>query len=290
MGVYHQYHSKKYPSSSSSSSSARLLHLTIPSTSNFLYDKSDFIWSNPSELDLLHMKKAPRMITNDENHFLKVRPYIRRLYTAFNSICPNLYRIHCSDSLRTLQELICLIEEYLHIQLPFTLSSNELLYNDQYLDGLMDQLRHLPSYQYYPHIHSPAIAPEIRCFGQGIRTCDYRNQLNEKILFCFEITNTSSENSFFPSVDILILDPNENRVPNEIQYIHTYDRGHTKLFSCSYKPSSHAGTYRISFIYDHMPLTDDPFNVYIRNSNQEKEIHRKQNDSSKSNVESLRHI
>ena len=120
MGVYHQYHSKKYPNSSSSSSSssssaaaARLLHLTIPSTSNFFYDKSDFIWSNPTELNLLHMKKAPRMISTDENHFLKVRPCIRRLYTVFNSICPNIYRIHCSDSLRIVQELICLIEEYL---------------------------------------------------------------------------------------------------------------------------------------------------------------------------------
>lgn len=285
MGVYHQHHSKKYPSSSSSSSSsARLLHLTIPSTSNFLYDKSDFIWSNPSELDLLHVKKAPRMLTNNENYFLKVRPCIRRLYTAFNSICPNIYRIHCSDSLRILQELICLIEEYLHIQLPFTHSPNELLYNDQYLDELMDQLRYLPLYQCYPNIHSPASAPDIRCFGQGIRTCDYRNQLNEKILFCFEVTNTSNENSSFPSIEVLIVDPNETRVPNEIQYIHTYDRGHTKLFSCSYKPSNHAGTYRISFMSNHMPITDEPFNVYIRNSNQEKDMQRKQNESSKSNM------
>lgn len=270
MGVFQQYHSKKY--SNNSSTSSRLRHLNIPSTSNFLYNKSDFIWSNPIELDLLHMKKAPlRMLTIDENYFLKVRPCIRRLYTIFNSICPNIYRIHCSDSLRILQELLCLIDEYLHIHPSLTISQNELLYNDEYLDDFIDKLRHLPLYKFYPNIYSPNITPEIRCFGQGIRACDYKNQLNEKLFFCFEVT-TSIENQYTFPIDIVIKDPNENPVINDIKYINTYDRGYTKLFSCSYKPTTQAGTYRISFLSNHIPLSNNPFNVFIRNSNQEKEI------------------
>jgi hypothetical protein len=274
MGVFQQYHPKKYPNSS------RLLHLTIPSTSSFLYDKSDFIWSNPSELDLIHMKKAPRMITTDENYFLKVRPCIRRLYTVFNSICPNIYRIHCSDSLRILQELICLIEEYLHIRPPSNISINELLINDTYLDEFINKLRHLPLYQLYPNIYLPKQTPEIRCFGQGIRTCDHKNQLNENLVFCFEVT-TSKENQFSSPIDVHIFDPKKNRVINDIKYINTYDRGHTKLFSCSYKPTTQAGTYHISFIYNHLPLGTNAFNVFIRNSNQEKELKKKFSEQGK---------
>jgi len=268
MGVYHQHHSKKYPNSSST----RLLHLTIPSTSNFLYDKNknDFIWDNPNELDLLHMKKAPLMTTINENYFLKVLPCIRRLYTVFNSICPNIYRIHCSDSLRILQELICLIKEYLHIYPPLTISINELLYNEEIFDDFIDKLRLLPSYHCYPNIYLPSIKPDIRCFGQGIQSCDYNNQLNEKLLFCFELT-TLTENQLLLPIDVIILDPNENIVLNDIKYINTYDRKYTKLFSCSYKPITQSGTYKIIFYYNHIPITNNPFTVFIRNSHQEKE-------------------
>lgn len=269
MGVYHQHHSKKYPNSSSSSSS-RLLHLTIPSTSSFLYDKNDFIWNNPIELDLLHVKKSPLMSTMDENYFLKVLPCIRRLYTVFNSICPNIYRIHCSDSLRILQELICLIKEYLHIYPPLTLTINELFHNENILDDFIHQVRLSPLYHSYPNMYSPLKRPEIRCFGQGIEENDYNNQLNEKTLFCFELTSTN-ENEFLLPIDIHILDPNENLVLNDIKYINTYDRGHTKLFSCSYKPTTQSGIYKISLLYNCIPITNNPFTVFIKNSNEDKD-------------------
>ena len=87
-------------------------------------------------------------------------------------------------------------------------------------------------YQFYPNIYTPSITPEIRCFGQGIRPCDYKNQLNENLLFCFEVTALAENQSSSP-IDVLILDSNENPLANEINYIHTYDRGHTKLFPCS---------------------------------------------------------
>ena len=203
MGVYQQYQSKKYPNSSST----RLLHLTIPSTSNFFYDKSDFLCSNSTELNLLQTKKAPFMTPFiNENYFLKVLPCIRRLYTLFNSICPNIYRLHCSDSLRILQELICLIDEYLHINLPLTISTNELLYNEEYFDDFLHRLRLVPLYQSYPNRYSTVIKPEIRCFGQGIQSSNSKNQLNEKLLFCFELT-TSLESQFSSPINILIFDP-----------------------------------------------------------------------------------
>lgn len=273
MGVYHQHHSKKYPNSSSS----RLLHLTIPSTSSFLYDKNDFIWNNPTELDLLHMKKSPFLSTMNENYFLKVLPCIRRLYTVFNSICPNIYRIHCSDSLRVLHELICLIKEYLHIHPPSTIKINDLLSNEKLLDDFINQLRFSPSYHSYRNIHTPIRRPEIRCFGQGIETKDSNNQLNEKTLFCFEIISTK-DNEFLLPIDVVILDSNDQYVTNDIQYINTYDRGYTKLFSCSYKPITQSGIYKISFHYNHLPITTDPFTVFIRNSHENKQDKKKTTD------------
>jgi hypothetical protein len=266
MGVHHQYHPNKYPNSSST----RLLHLTIPSTSSFLYDKNDYIWNNPTELDLLNVKKAPIMNNTsiDENYFLKVLPCIRRLYIVFNSICPNIYRIHCSDSLRILQELICLIEEYLHIQPPSTISINELLYNETVFDNFIHQLKLLPTYQLYPDIYSSSTKTEIRCFGQGIHGCDYKNELYQTLVFCFELT-TSKDNHLSLPVSVLILDSNENIVPNDIKYINKYDQGYTKLYSCSYKPRTQTGTYKISVFHNHIPITTTPFNVFIRNHNNE---------------------
>ena len=266
MGVHHQYYPKKYPNSSST----RLLRLTIPETSSFLYDKSDFLWNNPTELNLLNVKKAPRMTTTiNENHFLKVLPCIRRLYTVFNSICPNIYRIHCSDSLRILQEIICLVEECLHIHIPLTITVNELLYNEEYLNDFISQLRLSPLYHFYSHIKPSTISKtEIHCFGQGIHACDYKNQLNQTIVFCFEL-KTSIDTHLLSPINVLILDPNENILLNDIKYINTYDQGYTKLFSCSYKPITKSGTYKISFFYNDIQITKNPFNVFIRSSNEQ---------------------
>ena len=75
----------------------------------------------------------------------------------------------------------------------------------------------------------------------------------------------------------------ENLVPNDIHYINTYDRGFTKLYSCSYKPITQTGAYQISFIYNHLPLTAKPFSVLIRNSHQEKERNKKPNVQGKNN-------
>ncbi|CAF3338021.1 unnamed protein product [Rotaria sp. Silwood1] len=266
MVVHRQYHSKKDPNSSST----RLLHLTIPVTSNFLYSTNDFVWNNPMELDLLNMKKAPSLTSTDENHFLNVLPCMRRLYTIFNSICPNLYRIHCSDSLRILQEIICLIDEYLHIHLPSNIPINELLYNEEYFDDFIHKLRFSPFNYVYPNNYSSSKKPEIHCFGQGIHACNDNNKLNQTTLFCFELTS-SLENNFCLPIDIVILDPNENIVSNDVKYINTYDQGYTKLFSCCYKPITQAGIYKISFLYNHIQLTTDPFTVFIKNPDQLKE-------------------
>ena len=273
MGVHQQYYSKKHPNSSSST---RLLHMTIPSTSSFLYDKNDSLSANPTELDLLNTKKAPVMATND-NNFLNVLPCIRRLYIVFNSICPNIYRIHCSDSFRILQEIICLVEEYLHIHPPRTISTNELLYNEKHFEYFIKKLKHSSSYHIYPNIYSSLTKTEIRCFGQGIHACDDNNELNQTLLFCFELT-TLKDKSFSLPIDVLILDPSENIVPTDIKYINTYDHSLTRLYSCSYKPITQDGSYKISFFYNQIKLSSEPFSVFIRTSNQEKVPEMKKTD------------
>jgi hypothetical protein len=260
MGIDHQYYPKKHRNSSSK----RLLHLTIPSTSSFLYDKSDFIWNNPTELNLLHMKKSPIVTPVCEDHFLKLLPCIRRLYTVFNSICPNIYRIHCSESSRVLKEIICLIEEYLHIYLPANIPINELIYNKEYFHDFIHKLRRLPLYHSSLNTNSLSTKTSIRCFGQGIRSSDYNNQLNHTTLFCFELKTSIKSNLALP-IEILILDPNKNIVPNDIKYINTDNQGYTKLFSCSYKPTTQSGNYTISFLYNYLEVTNSPFTVFIRN-------------------------
>lgn len=264
MVLHRQYASKKYPTSS-----IRLLPLTIP-TSNVSYDTNDLVWDNPMELDLLDVKKAPLITNTNENHFLKVLPCIRRLYTIFNSICPNIYRIHCSDSLRILQEIICLVDEYLHIHLPTNITPSDLLNNEEYFDDFLHKLRFSSFNYFYPNAHSSSKKPEIHCFGQGIHDRDNNNKLNETTVFCFELTTPKENISTLP-IEIIILDPNENIVSNDIKYINTYDQGYTKLFSCSYKPITQAGTYKITIQYNRVQLTSDPFKVFIRNPNQSKE-------------------
>ncbi|CAF0809482.1 unnamed protein product [Adineta steineri] len=266
MGVDHQYYPRKHPHSSPT----RLLRVTIPSSSNFLYDKSDFIWNNPTELNLLDVKKAPLTTPVDENTFVKLLPCIRRLYTVFNALCPNIYRIHSSDSSRVLYEIICLIEQYLHIHPLPTISINELIHNEDYFHKFIHKLTLSPSYQPYLDTFLLSTKTEIRCFGQGIHACDYNNQLNQTTLFCFEL-KTSLKNLLLLPIDIRILDSEKNIVPNDTKYINTYNHGYTKLFSCSYKPVTQAGTYTISFFYNHIEVTNNPFTVFIRNPCQQNE-------------------
>ena len=266
MVIHRQCHSNKDRNCSST-------RLTIPSKSHFLSESNDFIWNNPIELDLLNVKKAPLMTTIiDNNYFLKVLPSIRRLYTVFNSICPNIYRIHCSDSTRILQEIICLIEKYLHLHLPSTILVKELLYNEKYFDDFIHKLRFSSFDYFHPNLYSLSRSKQthVHCFGQGIHEHDDNNELNQTILFCFELV-ISKENDRSLPINILILDPNENIVSNDIQYINTYDHGYTKLFSCRYKPITQAGVYKINFFYNYTRITDKPFAVYIRNSEQSNE-------------------
>ena len=262
MGIHQQYHSKRHHLRSSS---ARLLRLTSPSTSSFLCDsKSDFIWNNPDELDLLDMKKAPMISTMiDENHFFKVLPCIRRLYAAFNSRCPNVYRIHCPDSFRVLQELVCLIEHYLRIRPSPTIPIDVLLDEEDRMDEFIDTIKYSQCYPFYSGPYTSTDKIDIRCFGQGIRSRDCDNELQQTLLFCFEVA-TSIPTTLLLPIDVLIWDPNECIVSHDTRYINTYDQGQTKLFSCSYQPKTYEGTYKISFVYDNVQLTKCPYTVYIR--------------------------
>jgi hypothetical protein len=65
---------------------------------------------------------------------------------------------------------------------------------------------------------------------------------------------------------VLIHDPNEELVPTDIKYISTYHQGHTRLFSCSYTPITKAGIYKISFICENLPLSNQEYSVYIHHS------------------------
>ena len=102
----------------------------------------DSIWSNPDHLDLLEMKKsALTPISQNPNPFLQVLPCLRRLYTIFDSICPNVYRIHCADSLRVFKEMCCLTDEYLHVIPSSIIPAEEFLYNEKYFDEFVALLR-----------------------------------------------------------------------------------------------------------------------------------------------------
>ncbi|CAF4604114.1 unnamed protein product [Rotaria sp. Silwood1] len=188
-----------------------------------LFKNSDFIWNNSNELDLVQMKKSSLLTTTyNQSSFLQILPCIRRLYTIFDSICPSIYRIHCSDSLRILNEIICLTDEYLHVTPSTKITTNELLFNDYYFDGFISKLRRpsLIRKNYYS-----SIRPDLYCFGQGIHRNNFNNQLNQTILFCFELTtNTIATNNLSLPIDVVILDPNEKLVSTDIKYINTYNQ------------------------------------------------------------------
>ena len=266
MGLHHQSHSKKRRSSSS----ARLVYVKIPATSSFLHDKNDLIWNDTNELDLLDVRKAPVISIMDEEHFLKVRPSIRRLYTTFNSICPHRYRLHCSDSLRILQEITCLANEYLHLNSSSSrLSLAEVVDNEECLADLINRLKLLPFYQYHPERYPSSSKSALHCFGQGILPLDSNNQLHQSTLFCFELITAIKTGLPLP-IEIRILDPDERIVPNSVKHLNTHDQGQTKLYSCSYKPTTQAGLYKISVLLNNVPLTNEPFTVCIRNAKMKK--------------------
>ncbi|UJR21125.1 hypothetical protein I4U23_024225 [Adineta vaga] len=221
---------------------------------------NDSIWNNPNELDLLDMKKSS-MISNF-NCFLQILPNLRKLYTLFDSLCPNIYRIHCTNSLQILQEIICLAEEYIHISPISTISTHELLTNEKHFDNFITKFKqsNLSRKQL-----SPTQKIDIHCFGQGIQSYHPYNELNQTILFCFELTSTIKTNLSLP-IDVIILDPDENLVAIDLQYINTYNQGYTKLFSCQYVPINKAGIYRISFFHNNNKIINQQHMIFIRNS------------------------
>jgi hypothetical protein len=232
-----------------------------PVHSKLSKDDIDSIWNDPNSLDLLEMKKSSLIpITQNQNSFLQVLPCLRRLYTIFDSICPNIYRIHCSDSLRIFNEILCLTNEYLHVIPSSNIPSHELLFNEKYFDDFISLLRRPSTIRQKTF---PLIKNELHCFGQGIQPYNTFNQLHQTILFCFELT---TKNLSLP-IYVLIHDPNEDLVPTDIKYINTYDQNHTKLFSCSYTPITKAGIYKISFVYDNISLSNQQYSVYIHHSN-----------------------
>ncbi|CAF0990907.1 unnamed protein product [Rotaria sp. Silwood1] len=230
-----------------------------------LFKNSDFIWNNSNELDLVQMKKSSLLTTTyNQSSFLQILPCIRRLYTIFDSICPSIYRIHCSDSLRILNEIICLTDEYLHVTPSTKITTNELLFNDYYFDGFISKLRRpsLIRKNYYS-----SIRPDLYCFGQGIHRNNFNNQLNQTILFCFELTtNTIATNNLSLPIDVVILDPNEKLVSTDIKYINTYNQGYTKLFSCSYTPITKSGIYNILLYVNNNKIPYSQYTVFIYNS------------------------
>jgi hypothetical protein len=209
--------------------------------------------------DFLEMKTIfPKTITQKRNSFIQVLPCIHRLCNVFDSIYPNIYQIHCSDSLRILNEIICLTNEYLYVSPLLTIPTNELLSNEKYFENFISELRRPSIIRKKSY---SLIKTQLHCFGQGVDAYNYNNKLNQTILFCFELTNNLSL-----SIDIVILDPDNNLVPVDIKYINTYNQGSTKLYSCSYTPITKAGTYNISFFYNNIKLTDLQYKVFIRNS------------------------
>lgn len=203
--------------------------------------------------DLLEMKKSSLTpINSNWNSFVQISPGLRRLFVIFDSICPDVYRIHCSDSLRIINEILSLIEEYLHIVPSTTISSEELLNNEKFFEHFLSQLRR-PSLMRQRSL--PSIKTDLHCFGQGIQANHPLNQLHRMNLFCFEVTTNHSS---LP-IRILIIDPHGNALSNDIKYINTYNQGHTKLYSCSYTPETSDGLYRISFL----SLSNREYSVYI---------------------------
>lgn len=238
---------------------------------NFEKNTNDVISNNPNELDLLQMKKSSFMKTIfDGNSFHKLLPSIRRLYIVFDSICPGVYRIHTSDSLRVLKELACLIDEYLHISPSSKITLNELLYNDNCFNDYISKLRRpsLIRKNYFSSIKSEL----LHCFGPGIHENNSNNQLYRILLFCFEFTTSTQ---FLLPIDVIIFDPDENFVLANVEYINTYNQGSTKLYSCSYQPVTKPGFYTISFFVNGKKLNHVEHKVFIHSTTVNHDFYRK---------------
>ena len=232
-------------------------------SSNTHSNPSRLAWNDPNELDLLTLRKSSSITSiARSDHFPQILPCIRRLVTLFDFICPNIYRINGSDSLRILKEITCLSDEYLRVYPSLAISLDELLYSERHFDDYMSKLRLTSTHR---RKHTPSINMELHCFGQGIHTCDYFNELHRTLVFCFELSNISSPTEDLSSLlQVQIVDPNGASVLSEVQCINTYNQGATKLFSCSYTPTSKAGTHKISFLYHNTPMLHYPYTVYIR--------------------------
>ena len=231
-------------------------------TAKLSNEEQDFIWSNPNELDLLEMKKSSiASTTSNQALFFPVLPSVRKLQATFDAICPNVYRIHCSDALRTLQEIICLAEEHIHVYPSSALAPHELLTNEKHLEDFVAKLKQPIFYRKKTY---PTKKTEIRCFGSGIRPYHPHNELHQSSLLCFELTSTVKSSLSLP-VDVVILDPDENLVATDLKYISTHNQGHTKLFSCHYTPASKAGMYRISFFHDDVKVMNQQHMIFVRN-------------------------
>ncbi|CAF1522137.1 unnamed protein product [Rotaria magnacalcarata] len=245
-------------------------HVNNTLASDLSKDKNDFIRNNSNELDLLQIKKSSLIKTTyNQSSFHQVLPCIRRLYTILESICPNIYRIHCSDSLRILHEIVCLTDEYLQVCPPSKIALDELCSNEHYFDDFISKLRR-PSV--IRKKNTLSIKPELHCFGSGIHGNNLNNQLHKTILFCFEFTTAND----LP-IDVVILDSDENLVPTDVKYINTYNnQGATKLYSCSYTPITNVGIYRISFYVNNIKVKYPECSVFIHDSTPNYDAYRKE--------------
>ena len=205
-------------------------------------------------------RRKPTIAPTDTDESFHIAPGVNRLFTAFDTRCPNLYRLHCSDTLRTLEELICLADEYLHVRSSSVVSTIELLSNERYFNDFVTKVQ---CSLLYHHKYYRPMQTELRCFGQGIHPCNYYNELDQTLVFCFELTSKSIE--FLP-VGVHVLDPNDDLVLTDIKYINTYAESNTRLFSCSYTPRTRAGIYKISFFYNNMKISNHRYTVFVRNS------------------------
>lgn len=245
---------------------------------------SSFVQNNPNELDLLNWKKNHRSTAITQSQlFQQIHPNVQNLAILFDNLCPNFYRVHCSDSLRILKEIIALTDEYLHVQPALIVSSTELLYSEDHLNDYMDKMR-LSSI--YPSKSINSNRPNLRFFGQGIQACNYYNELHQTLIFCFEVNmkDSSFDQRYLP-FEIQIADPDGYPVPVDIRHINTYiNEQSTNLFSCSYTPISKAGIYKVSFLYKNMKIAHHPYTVSIRDSPLKKVSHR---DKEEFNNESI---
>jgi hypothetical protein len=223
----------------------------------------DSVWNNPNELDLVRMTRSDMLSTRTiDTCSHKILPCLRRLIVLFDRFCPNIYRIHCSDSLRILQEMICLIHEYLHIHPLLTRSLDDLLDDEQHLNEFIIDINNSAVCRSTMGL---PMETGLHYYGHGIDMCHEYNELHRMLVFCFEWTTTSTTNDQ-PSrtIDVLIVDPNDDIVPVNIQHISTSNHGYTKLYSCSYTPMSRAGIYSVTFLFHRMPINPCPLAVLVR--------------------------